>query len=665
MPFQSTLSRLNLVILLSFLAFGARSAAAAGVLDTGFGQAGRASVSAGYGAVATEIAADGNEIVVAGNYTRGRYGNSAFVYRFTTAGIPKAGFGIDGLVRLASGGLRLSIRDIEMTNDGSIVAAGTALAGDGSSDLFVLRLLRNGLLDTAFGEGGLALIDVSKTDDLGSIAVLADGSVVAAASSRDEGVSTAVIKVRSDGRPASDFGDEGVALYRFPNASFFAVETPSDIEVLPSGALMVGGDWEFTLDGVERVGSYLVQFGRDGAPQGLDATPYVEKQTYPCRGSFDGMVTDDGRYLTVGRQGGINPFHDGSKLFSLPGGRIAAAGGCLGGGLKIYSADDLHLIGADLDLDAKSAVAMPDGSIAVLTRSVEVTVLKGVTSAGTRHQNFSGGNRADLAVFRKSERTLYVNDARGRSFSIGLGADATRIIPERAVFLSSNEGVKRGTVGYWNIFGKIGSFGIVDGSGGSYLNHSAGTEGDIPFAGDFDADGAIDTGVFRGPEGNWYQKIHFASEHFGEPVKWGVPGDRPVPADYDGDGRTDIAVYRPSNGTWWIRRSSDGGVLAVQFGIAADIPLTGDFDADGRADLTVYRPDEGNWYQFLSSEGSRVVKFGIASDIPVPADYDGDGRFDIAVFREGVWYLLQSRDGFAAVQWGSPGDKPVTVRYDE
>ncbi|REJ77353.1 MAG: hypothetical protein DWQ47_13275 [Acidobacteria bacterium] len=640
----------------------AASVLAAGVVDRGFGIYGRV-VAAPEGAVVTSMAGN-SDLLVAGNFLSGESREAVFIRRLRPDGGIDNAFATNGTAIIRVSGADLFIEDIAILPSGSVVAVGSARYSDGTSDLFLAKITEGGSIDASFADGGVALFDLGKHESLNSIQLAADGSLLAAGGTASPELAAVVVSIGSTGRLDSGFGESGVARFSFQNTSFFDISLPSDIESLPDGRIRVGGDWEFTLDGVERIGSYFVDFDRSGSPIGLDATPYVRKDSYLCGGGFDGEVLSDGRYIHGSRHGGITAFHDASQILELSGNRIAAVGGCLGGSLKIYSSDDLRILGTDSDMNAIEAVEVEDGSLAVLTEAGEIVMLEKVTSAGTRQQNFGNDDRADFAVFRPGEQKLFINDGRGNVKTINLGSDATRVIPELAVFHSSNEGVKRGTIGHWSIGRRGGAFGINELSGSVYLSHSAGDTDDIPFAGDFDADGAVDTGVFRPSEGNWYQKLHFASEWLGEPVKWGSPGDKPVPADYDGDGRTDLAVYRPSNGTWWIKRSSDGGTQAVQFGVSADVPLAGDFDADGKADLSVFRPHEGIWYQYLTSEGFRVIRFGSAQDIPVPADYDGDGRFDIAVYRQGTWFLLQSSDGFAAFQWGAEGDRPVTARYD-
>ncbi len=85
-------------------------------------------------------------------------------------------------------------------------------------------------------------------------------------------------------------------------------------------------------------------------------------------------------------------------------------------------------------------------------------------------------------------------------------------------------------------------------SGSWYVNGgvttSWGVSGDIPVPGDYDGDNDVDIAVYRPGSGTWYVLG-------GAATNWGVNGDVPVPGDYDGDGKSDIAVYRPASGTWY------------------------------------------------------------------------------------------------------------------
>ena len=87
-------------------------------------------------------------------------------------------------------------------------------------------------------------------------------------------------------------------------------------------------------------------------------------------------------------------------------------------------------------------------------------------------------------------------------------------------------------------------------SGTWFINNNPsqawGTSGDIPVPADYAGAGKMQVAIFRPSTGEWF--IQGQST-----IQFGAPGDIPVPADYDGDGRADIAVFRPSNGTWLIR----------------------------------------------------------------------------------------------------------------
>ena len=260
--------------------------------------------------------------------------------------------------------------------------------------------------------------------------------------------------------------------------------------------------------------------------------------------------------------------------------------------------------------------------------------------------DFDGDGRADVSVFRPSDRTWYLNQSTAGFFATQFGLSTDKITP--ADFDGDGRtdiAVFRDGVWYW-----LGS------SNGNFNAIEFGLAGDIPAAADYSGDGRAELAVYRG--GVWWT-LNLSNNQVNA-VSFGISNDKPVPADYDGDGKADQAVYR-GNGEWHLNRSSQGYAV-VQFGLATDKPTVGDYDGDGKADEAVYRA--GTWYLLRSSQGFTQFQFGIASDTPAPADYDGDGRTDAAIYRGGTWWILQSTNGLARnQQFGLANDSPIPAAF--
>jgi hypothetical protein len=276
--------------------------------------------------------------------------------------------------------------------------------------------------------------------------------------------------------------------------------------------------------------------------------------------------------------------------------------------------------------------------------------------------DFDGDGKADISVFRPSNRTWYFQQSANGFTGFQFGDSTDKLVP------ADFDGDGKTDIAVWREDAANPDrayFYILNSLNNTVRFQQFGRTGDsVSAVADWDGDGKADISVYRaGTNGGqsyfFYRPSTLPSVDFIS-VPWGSDGDKPVVADYDGDGRADAAVYRPSNGVWYILKSRDG-FSAVQFGNSTDKPVVGDYDGDGKADFAVYRPSEGNWYQLRSTEGFYAVQFGNSTDLPTPADYDGDGKTDVSVFRlEGNnWYQLRSTLGFNAIQFGANGDRPI------
>lgn len=258
--------------------------------------------------------------------------------------------------------------------------------------------------------------------------------------------------------------------------------------------------------------------------------------------------------------------------------------------------------------------------------------------------DFDGDGRADISVFRPTDRIWYLNRSTQGFSAIQFGLSTDKITP--ADFDGDGKtdiAVYRDGFWYW-----------LNTSDGNFNAVQFGLADDIPVPADFSGDGRAELAVYRG--GYWFT-LDLTNNQFNA-AQFGISTDKPLAADYDGDGSADFSVFR--DGIWYLLQSTLG-FTAVQFGLPTDKPVPSDYNGDGKTDIAVYRG--GTWYLLGSQNGISTFRFGEPTDIPASADYDGDGQADAAVFRDGVWYLRQSTNGFAAVQFGLTDDKPVPAAY--
>jgi uncharacterized delta-60 repeat protein len=170
-------------------------------VDTSF--SGGMPVTSGF-VVEAAVAEPDGKIVVAGRDTDPVSGSSHAVHeRFNPDGTVDASFGSTGTVK-SPDTVNQSAFAVVVQDDGSIVSAGTV-----NGDFVVTRHKKDGSLDRRFGAGGETITDLGGSDVAYSLAIAADGSIVAAGSS---GSSFAFVRYLSNGRLDSTFGVGGIAL---------------------------------------------------------------------------------------------------------------------------------------------------------------------------------------------------------------------------------------------------------------------------------------------------------------------------------------------------------------------------------------------------------------------------------------------------------------------
>ncbi len=187
-----------------------------GALDTSF-QQGRVIVPVGAGddyANAMALTAD-EKILVAGRVAENL--SDFALIRLERDGSLDTSFGKDGKVSTPIGERGDIAYALAVQEDGKIVLAGSSENLDTGLDFALARYLPDGSLDEDFGDGGSVTISLSTDSDVAhAVLIQKDGKIVVAGESNQGASQTggdfAVLRFDTDGRLDESFGDEGVVL---------------------------------------------------------------------------------------------------------------------------------------------------------------------------------------------------------------------------------------------------------------------------------------------------------------------------------------------------------------------------------------------------------------------------------------------------------------------
>jgi uncharacterized delta-60 repeat protein len=329
-------------------------AGAAGDLDPTFDGDGRVITDFGPDDLATEVAvqADGKIVLAGGGHLFGGESDLFELARYNPDGSLDSSFDGDGKVR-TDFGRNEEAAAIAIQADGKIIAAGGTDAGADEFNFALARYNPDGSLDTSFDGDGRVVTDFGASDGATSVAIQADGKIIAAGSRVPSGPNPsqfALARYNPDGSLDMGFDGDGRLLTDFGGSSeAHDVAVQADDKIVATGLNISGAtprnfalaryDTDGGLDpSFDGDGKLITDFGADEAAHAMaiqadgkiiaagEARPYFGDSNftlarYRTDGSLDTSFDGDGKQLT--------DFGGDDVVLGLtiqPDGRIIAAG---------------------------------------------------------------------------------------------------------------------------------------------------------------------------------------------------------------------------------------------------------------------------------------------------------------------------------------------------
>ena len=272
---------------------------AAGALDPSY--AGDGTQTADFGAfesgAAIALQADGKAVVV------GRSGSDFLVARYTSDGLPDTTFSGDGVVvtDVAGGGAADGANAVAIQPDGRIVVAGSA-SGSGFA---IARYTSTGVLDTTFAGDGTASAFTGSANATG-VAVQSDGKIVVAGNPTSPGGDFALARLEAAGTLDTSFSGDGLQtsdLGGFDQVGGLALQADGKAVVAGTTFNQAGGaafDSDFALARYDVAGTLDPTFAGDGTT--TTAFPAADPNR-DLDSAVDVAIGADGAIVVVGSAG--------------------------------------------------------------------------------------------------------------------------------------------------------------------------------------------------------------------------------------------------------------------------------------------------------------------------------------------------------------------------
>ncbi|MFA6603628.1 MAG: delta-60 repeat domain-containing protein [Patescibacteria group bacterium] len=589
-----------------------------GSLDTSFGRNGQVTTPIGIAydyAVAAAVQADGKIVAAGYAYPSASGTNDFALVRYNADGSLDTTFGVGGKVMTDIRGGQDYAAAMAVQVDGKIVVAGRAMIGS-TEDFALVRYNADGSLDTTFGVGGKAITDLGGTDRANSLAIQPDGAIVVAGNSTLSGNSDfALVRYNADGSLDTAFDGDGKATLDF-GTNYDAVNSvavQADGKIIAGGSAYFGanGSYMFALARYNADGSLDTAFDGDGkltTAISLSAqaysimiqtdgkiiaggSAYVNSTTtydfalarYNADGSLDASFDGDGILTTgigtAGEQGRAIVSWGADKIILVGYAMITTTNAAENFALARYNADGS--LDASFDGDGKVTTSVGHGvaqANAIALQPDGKTVLAGsVEFAGVRHfavarQNADGSLDTTFGVGGQVV-TPVGSSRQAQANSVAIQADG-KIVAAGTAY--SDIGHDFAVVRY-NADGSLDT--TFDGDGKVTTDMVANV--DRGYAVAIQADGKI---VVAGAVANNLGQ-DFALARYN--------ADGSLDASFDGDGKviTDVgttAWTNYSDGAYAVTIQPDGKIVAAGFtqGYMADYFALARYNADGSLDAS-------------------------------------------------------------------------------
>src|SRR5262245_24477127 len=218
-----------------------------------------------------------------------------------SSGALDASFGTGGTVTTDFGGTSAAARAVAVQPDGKVVAAGLA-AINGVLDFALARYNSDGTLDASFGTGGIVTTPVDfpgSFDRVTSVVLQPDGKIVLAGSTLDVNffANFALARFNSNGTLDASFGTGGTVTTSFGvSAEPWSVAVQADGKIVAAGEANVDGSEDFALVRYNSNGTLDATFGTGGKVTTACPGPAGQRSAF----AFSLAVQPDGRIVAAG-----------------------------------------------------------------------------------------------------------------------------------------------------------------------------------------------------------------------------------------------------------------------------------------------------------------------------------------------------------------------------